>query len=75
MYQDCSECQRLWDEYGSAIRAHVQIDNKLRIAALRHHGEEIKVLTPRYEDAEAARNRLREAIKRHEESAHGQAAG
>jgi len=73
MHQDCAECQRQWDDFGKALRECVRIGGDLRLAAPIHTTSKSESFAQRLEEAEAARNRLGEAFKHHEEFAHGQA--
>ena len=70
MRHDCDECARLWREYGEATTAHIRITGKLQVAALRKDIENIAVITPMLERAEAARSEARLAIRNHESIAH-----
>jgi hypothetical protein len=54
---------------------HIRLDGNARVAALEYNSEKVEVLAPKVEEAEQRRNDLREAIRRHEESAHSRAPG
>jgi hypothetical protein len=71
--QNCPECERLWREYSSATIAHVSIENKLQLAALKFEHDKVVQLTPMVEEANRNRVELRKAIAEHERIAHGRA--
>jgi hypothetical protein len=73
MIAGCEECRDLWRVYGLATTAHIRLQSKLRIAALEDDLDEIAALTPQLEAAEKARADQREAIRRHEQTAHANA--
>jgi len=58
----------LWRTYGVATKIHVELDNKLRFAALQGDHGLIQSLTVETEGAEQIRANLREAIREHEKS-------
>lgn len=64
----CEHCQSLWRTYGVATKIHVELDNKLRFAALQGDHGLIQSLTVETEGAEQIRANLREAIREHEKS-------
>jgi hypothetical protein len=66
--QSCELCQDLWRKYGIATKIHVQLDNKLRFAALQDDHGLVQSLTMETEGAEQIRTDLREAIRKHEKS-------
>jgi hypothetical protein len=68
MYATCQECADLWREYAHATMLHIQLDNKLRFAALQNDLDLIETLTRETEDAEKTRRELRESIRQHEKS-------
>jgi hypothetical protein len=53
-----------------ATTDHIRLDGKLRLAALSHDQEVIVVLTRQVENAEEQREWGREAIRKHESTAH-----
>ena len=71
MVDGCSHCQDLWRGYSEATTAHIRLDNKLKTAALKHDREAVELLRRDCDAAEQARREAREAMRRHEESAHG----
>jgi hypothetical protein len=73
MYPGCKKCQDLWRQYGWATTIHIQLDNKLRLAALQNDLGLIESLTRETEGAEKVRLDFRESIREHEET-HRQAA-
>ena len=64
----CEHCQSLWRTYGVATKIHVELDNKLRFAALQSDLDEIEALTRQTEAAERVRLELRRSIRKHEGS-------
>ena len=74
MIDSCGECRRLWREYAEATTAHVQLDNKLRLAALTGDCTTVQVLAPQTEKAQDTRILLREIIRAHDFHSHGEAA-
>jgi hypothetical protein len=74
MNDQCGECRRLWQEYAAATMAHVQLDNKFKLAALTGDNAMIRVLSPQTERAGAARKLLREAIRTHDLHIHDETA-
>ena len=64
---ECDECRRLWREYAAATTAHVRLQAELRAAA----PDQLEALPAQVQAAEKKRTALREAIRRHEELAHG----
>ena len=64
----CDLCRDLWRRYGIAAKIHVQLENKLRFAALQDDFEIIESLTRETEGAERNRSGLREEISQHERS-------
>jgi hypothetical protein len=75
MRPDCEECRLLWSDYGAAITAHIRLQSKLQLASLEHNPEKIASLQQKVEAAENTRADSREAIRRHERSAHPDARG
>ena len=77
IYSDCVECHNLWHQYSCATTIHIQLDNKLRFAALQNDLNLIEPLTRETENAEKTRSDLRESIRKHEalhrfrQTAHG----
>jgi hypothetical protein len=61
-------CQNLWRKYGIATTIHVQLENKLRFAALQGDHGLVQSLTVETEGAKQIRANLREAIREHEKS-------
>ena len=68
MYAFCKECRELWRQYSLATVTHIQLDSKLRFAALQNDLDLIETLTRETEGAERTRKELRESIHHHEES-------
>jgi hypothetical protein len=68
MYLFCEECRDLWRQYSLATVTHIQLDSKLRFAALQNDLDLIETLTRETEGAEKTRRVLRESIHQHEES-------
>jgi hypothetical protein len=67
---DCQTCQQLWRKYTSATREHVSLENKLRMATLRRHYNEIRDLNVEVETAYRERVRLRATIRLHDDTVH-----
>lgn len=63
---DCAQCKDLWRRYGIATKIHVQLENKLRFAALQSDFELIESLTREAEGAENIRCEVRGEISKHE---------
>jgi len=74
MRQDCPECQRLWHDLGIATTQHVAKNKELQAAVSEGNRSVAEALTKAVEDLEESRGALREAIRRHEVSAHAKAA-
>jgi hypothetical protein len=74
MNDQCDKCRRLWKEYAAATMAHIQLDNRLKLAALTGDKAIKRVLTPLTEKAEATRKVFRETIRTHDLEVHGEAA-
>jgi hypothetical protein len=72
MNDQCDECRRLWREYATATTAHIQLDNKLKLAALTGDNAKVRVLTPQTEKAENTRKVLRGTIRAHDLQVHGE---
>jgi hypothetical protein len=68
MHSDCERCKELWRQYGVASMIHVQLENKLRLSALKNELKHFESLTRETEGAEIVRTQLRDAIRQHEES-------
>jgi hypothetical protein len=68
MYTSCKECNDLWRQYSVATATHIQLDTKLRLAALQNALDMIETLTREAEGAEKTRRELRESIRQHDES-------
>jgi hypothetical protein len=68
MQHRCPECEQLWHQYATATTIHVQLENKLRFAALQNDPDQIETLTRQTETAEKVRMELRESIRKHEGS-------
>jgi hypothetical protein len=66
MYSVCDECRELWRQYSVVSATHLQLENKLRLAALENAFNLIPTLTVETEGAERNRNNLRELIHKHE---------
>ena len=64
----CDLCRDLWRRYGVAAKIHIQLENRLRIAALEEDQQMLETLTRETEGAEKIRADLREEINRHERS-------
>ena len=64
----CTQCKDLWRRYGIATKIHVQLENRLRFAALQDDFGIIESLTKETEGAERNRSGLREEISHHERS-------
>ena len=73
--KNLQNCDELWHEYSLATARHIQIDNKLGIAALAHDEESVRKLAPEVEVAVIRRSEAREAVKNHESVAHVPEAG
>jgi hypothetical protein len=71
MQRECSECQRLWREYAAATNNHVGLENRYRHLKGDPGAE---ALAREVAAAATAREGARQAIKKHETSAHGDAA-
>jgi hypothetical protein len=69
-HSDCQECQALWRWYASATTDHICLENKLRLAALKHDLERVAILTPEVEMAVKLRDAGREAVRLHEAEPH-----
>ena len=65
------ECIELWRAYSLATIEHIKLDNKLRLAVLKHALEQTGALTIEVEAAERARIGARDIIRQHEVDAHG----
>jgi hypothetical protein len=66
----CEICTELWREYAAALFRHLRIESELQVAALAHDEDDVRVLAPKVENADAARSFAREAIRQHEADAH-----
>jgi hypothetical protein len=64
--QSCSECNRLWREYGFAMNEDIKLDGQMKLAALRYDAGLSDVLAPACEAATLERDSLRRQIKTHE---------
>src|SRR5215472_7458371 len=58
MYPGCEECSELWRQYALVTVIHVQLDNKLRLAALQNGLDLIETFTREAEGAERVRLEL-----------------
>ena len=68
--EKCAECVRLWRLYATATADHIGLQNKLREVAATQLWESAD-LALTIEGAERAREEARDAIRTHEETAHG----
>lgn len=68
MHPDCEECKQLWRKYGLATMIHIELDSKLRSAAIQKNAEPIESLTRETEGAEKNRTELLQLIRAHEAS-------
>jgi len=66
MHAVCDECGELWRQYSVATATYIQIENRLRLAALQNELDLIETLTVEIEGAEKNRHELRELIHKHE---------
>ena len=71
----CPECLRLWKEYEDAVRAHTGVVGEYQAAMLSQNSAEISRLDPLLQDTLKRRTEAREAVKKHEATHHGSAAG
>lgn len=68
--EKCAECVRLWRAYGNTTAHHIGLQTNLRELALTQLWESAD-LTLAVETAKHAREQARDAIRTHEEIAHG----
>jgi hypothetical protein len=66
----CKECDRLWQEYAEAIRAHLKIIGQHHTAMLQQSSGLIAELEPLCRELGHARALARQAVKDHEAAAH-----
>lgn len=74
MISECDECRALWNEYASAVTAHIHVDNKLKLATLEGDQRKAQSLQSRLDKAQATRILVRGSIREHDMLAHGEAA-
>lgn len=70
MFMVCDECKRLWGELGDATAIAIRLDNKLKLAALQHNYEKMKILAPQTKAAFVVRDQAREKVRLHEAAEH-----
>src|SRR5215469_11782850 len=68
--ENCTECDRLWQDYANATIEQFRLQGKLRVASLELRRAEIQGFTLSVEASIAAIERVREAMQSHE-STHG----
>jgi hypothetical protein len=66
----CDRCTALWQEYTRATHAHIGSESKLEVARLRHDQPAVQRLLPDTQAAAERRQRLRQELNQHEQSAH-----
>jgi len=64
--RNCTECTRLWREYGVATNEDIKLGGQMKLAALRYDPGSSDVLAPACEAATQNRESLRQQIKEHE---------
>jgi hypothetical protein len=64
----CQDCRALWEAYAAAITDHIRLEYLL-LTAIRH-GCDIGAMEADADKADCDRERLREAIRTHEQRAH-----
>lgn len=65
----CPECKRLWSEYASAALDYISLDRHYYFASLDHtHPNALKTLKTELDATSVAKEALREAIRRHEQT-------
>jgi hypothetical protein len=69
----CSECERLWNDYGQATRSEFALESKLQIALMAQESESVTRLQSESQQAIALRRTLREQILAHVAEVHEQA--
>jgi len=69
----CSDCERLWDDYGDATRNAGVIENKVQMAGLMHDSALVLALQSEVHGAMERRRSLRKQIVAHCAECHGQA--
>jgi hypothetical protein len=62
---DCDECDRLWEEYGTAVLALVRLDSRLKMVTLRNEVEAVAQLTRSVEAAVALRDLALQRFREH----------
>jgi len=68
----CAECVRLWRLYATATANHVKLEKRLREVAVEQLRESsVRSLTVSIDAAARVRERVRDALRAHEEVAHG----
>jgi hypothetical protein len=73
MFNNCNECEQLWREYGAATARHIDVENTLRLAAIKGDCDRVIQLAPKAETAHKARIKCRERIGQHETTQHAEA--
>jgi len=66
----CKECDRLWQEYTEAAKAHLKVVSQYQVAIIEQNFSSIDALYPLCRDSEKARAFARMAVKEHEAAAH-----
>jgi len=66
----CKECERLWEEYAEATKAHLKIIGEHQVAKIEQNSIVIDALDPLYREFEKRRALARMALKDHEAKAH-----
>ena len=66
----CKECDRLWQEYAEATKAHLKIIGEHQIAVIEQNSSVIVALEPLRRESGQARELARKAVKDHEAAAH-----
>jgi hypothetical protein len=66
VYSDCRECERLWQEFSDATKAHIAILAKAQLAEIEQNNAVITVLSPLTMAAGERRGKARMALRVHE---------
>ena len=68
----CNECDRLWQEYAYATKAHLKIIGQHQVAVIQQNSGLILAFEPLCRESGEARALARQAVKDHEAAAHGE---
>lgn len=68
--EECPECVRLWSELANAALECARLENKLKLAVLKHHPAEVGELQAQFQAADHNREAARAEFTQHQAKVH-----